>query len=212
VLLKRILLLVGPPLILAGGVVVVGALLGKAAAAELVGLIGATFFALGKLVILTPAHHPAFTATFLAGLVVTMDVLTAVVFVFNLDWLYRIPSIGAKLEALQAEGEFIVSQNRWMRRVTIVAVVAFVMFPLTMTGSVGASVFGRLLGLSKARTMLGIVGGSVLGCGLMVVFAQALRPLFDAVPSGYRTVLGLAFAAALVAALNWRYQQLRNRS
>ena len=203
------LTLVLPPLLVVLAVAAIGVGLGEAAALELAGLLGATFFALGKLVILTPAHHPAFTPLFLAIVVLLLDLLTAVVVVYNLDWLYRIGSVGKKLEALQREGEFIVSITGWMRQLTTLAVAAFVTFPMAMTGAVGAAVFGRLLGLSRTRTMLGIFAGSLTGCALMLGFARALAPLFNAIPSGYRTVAGAAFALSLVAALNWRYRRLR---
>jgi len=46
-----------------------------------------------------------------------------------------------------------------------------VMFPLSGTGAIGAAFFGRLLGLSRRRIMIGIAIGSVLGGSGMAFLA-----------------------------------------
>ena len=70
-------------------------------------------------------------------------------------------------ERLAKEGGNLAANVPWVRRVTFLAIVVFVMFPLASTGSIGGSLFGRLLGLSRVRTVVAVVLGSLSGCAAM---------------------------------------------
>ncbi len=107
----------------------------------------------------------------LVPLIVYLDLAVALVAVYNMGFLYRLPRLGAKLESLQTAGCRILARNPWMRKVTFLGIVGFVMFPLSGTGAIGGAFFGRLLGLSRRRTMVGIAIGSVLGGGGMALLA-----------------------------------------
>ena len=129
----------------------------------------ATFFFFGKLVILGGTdgeveHIREFLTTEeLFVMVLYMDLMTACVLAFHLGFMFKLPVVGPKLAALVLDGQFILQSNPWMKRATFVGLVAFVVFPLAATGSVGASIFGRLLGMSRVATFVGIALGSVLG-------------------------------------------------
>jgi hypothetical protein len=73
-----------------------------------------------------------------------MDVMTACVLSSDLGFLFSLPVAGWKLKALVDDGQFDLQSNRWMKRATFLALVAFVMFPLAATGSVSGSIFVRL--------------------------------------------------------------------
>jgi uncharacterized membrane protein len=141
----------------------------------------ASFFYLGKLVILTgalPEQSFGMTPLQLAVLVFLMDMWVAYFFAYNLHHVYRIPRVGPWLERLQRYCRYWLSRQPWMRRWAFTGVMLFVMFPLTGTGAPGGSILGRIVGLRPGTTLCAIALGSTLGCGLMAGFAARLEPSF----------------------------------
>ena len=156
-------------LLLAGG-------LGRVSAAA-----AASFFYLGKLVILSgalPDQSFGMTALSLAIMVFLMDMWVAYCFAYNLHHVYRIPRVGPWLERLQRYCRFWLSRQPWMKRWAFTGVMLFVIFPLTGTGAPGGSILGRIVGLRAWTTLCAIALGSTLGCGLMAGFAARLEPFF----------------------------------
>lgn len=176
----------------------------------------ATFFFFGKFIILGGSDGDLmdaatfFTAEQLFLLVLYMDVMTGCLLAFHLGFLFKLPVVGEKLEELVQDGHFILKSNRWMKRATFFGLVAFVMFPLAATGSVGGSIFGRLLGLGRFATLVGIVVGNLLGCGLMY-FGSEMITRYVGRDNPMLMVGGIAVIAAIVYLLNYRYRQLKQR-
>ncbi len=141
-----------------------------------------------------------------AALVVYLDVTIATLLVLNLPVLYRIPRFGPTLEGLAEHGHHMLDQRPWLRRLTFAGVMLFVMFPLTGTGAVGGSIFGRLLGLGALRTWLAIALGAVLGTGIMAGFARAIAAILTPeVRSSWEfQAAGLAVVAAVIGVIAWR--------
>jgi hypothetical protein len=180
----------------------------------------ATFFFFGRFVILggtdVPGPHEEHVASFLTRgelflMVVWMDVAVAMIFVYHAGFMYRIPFLGPRLLNLVEDGQFILSQQPWIRRVTFIGLVAFVFFPLAATGSVGGSIFGRLLGMTRRATFLAILLGSVLGCGVMWLGAGVINRYLDR-DNPWLTIGGIAVIASLILFLNWRYKALKARA
>jgi uncharacterized membrane protein len=137
---------------------------------------------LGKFIIVRGIGGSGYSAWDYALLVLYLDMLVAFFLTYNLDYAYRIPYLGRRLEGLQDHGRDVVAERPWVRKVTFFGVILFVMFPLTGTGAVGGSIFGRLLGLSRIRTLTGIFVGSVAGClGMALLADAAARVLPDQV-------------------------------
>lgn len=134
----------------------------------------ATATVAGKFIVLRGLHQEGFLDSpfKLAILVIYMDLLVASIAVYNIGVLYKIPRLGKKIEAMQENGKGILERNPWMRKVTFFGIIAFVTFPLSGTGAIGGSMFGRLLGLSKRKTMLGIAIGACLGAFAMAGLAH----------------------------------------
>lgn len=120
-----------------------------------------------------------FSAAELATMVFVLDIVWAVVLTWHSGVLFRVPYIGPHLKTAVQEGNLLLKQNRWMRRMTLVAVFGFVMLPVSSTGSIGGSLLGRLLGLNRLATFLTVVCGSVVGGLLMLKFAETLAPWFE---------------------------------
>jgi uncharacterized membrane protein len=208
---------------LVGPFVLTGGLLGILYAAYGLQFVGrllaaalAAFFFFGKFIILGGTSgelaeaRSFFTSEQLLALVLYMDLLTASLLVFHMGFLFKLPFLGPKLIALVEDGQFILKTNPWMKRVTFIGLVVFVMFPLAATGSVGGAIFGRLLGMSRLATFVGIALGSVLGCGLMYFGTGIINAYLDR-DNPVLTIGGIAFVAGLILLLNYRYRQLKAR-
>ena len=142
----------------------------------------------------------------LAAMVTYMDVSIATILVYSLPRVYRLGRMGATLEDLAEHGLYILERQRWLGRVTFVGVCAFVMFPLTGTGAIGGSIFGRLLGLSAPRTLMAIAAGAVLGSFGMAAFAAQVASAFppDVRSSWQFKVLSAVAVGLMIAVVWWR--------
>ncbi len=143
-------------------------------------------------------------------LITYLDVMLALVLAFHIGFLFRLPFIGPRVEALITDGHFILDAQPWMRRATFVGLIAFVGFPLAATGSVGGSIFGRLLGLSRPMTFLGIAIGSVIGNGFMYWFSDFIDQWIDK-DNWVMRFGGVITILVVVFVLERRYQTLRKR-
>lgn len=142
--------------------------------------IAGTFFILGRFVILFGGDEPIqlpngiefqMSSGELFVMLTTMDFLVAFFVAFHMDFLFKVPFLGPKLEGMVSDGRFILKHQPWIRNVAFVGLVLFVIFPSSTTGSIGGSIFGRLLGMKRARVVTAILIGSLLGNGLMLVLA-----------------------------------------
>lgn len=214
--LAWLLTLVGPFVLTGAVLFVVLELEGTRAAWRLASTGVATFFVFGKFVILGGGDSALqearrfYTAEQLVMLVLYMDVMTACFLTFHLGFLFRLPVIGGKLKELVDDGQFILRSNRWMKRATFLGLVAFVMFPLAATGSVGGSIFGRLLGMSRSGAFTAIVTGNALGCALMYFGSELITRHLDR-DNPLLLIGGITFIAVVIFLLNHRYRQLKAR-
>lgn len=173
-------------------------------------------FILGRFIILSGAEGTfqdtdgAVASEHLVALVCYFDIMTALVLAFHIGFLFRLPYVGPRISALVTDGHFILDAQPWMRRATFMGLVAFVGFPLAATGSVGGSIFGRLLGMSRFATFLGILIGTVAGNITMFWFSDLLGNYIDK-DNPYLKYGGLLIIVALVVILERRYRTLKNR-
>lgn len=148
-----------------------------------------------------------FTPAQLALLVFFLDAIMAVIVTFHMSVLFRLPLLGSRLKVLVEEGRSLIQSQRWMRRLTVAGVVAFVMFPLASTGSLGGSILGRLLGLSRIGTLAAVITGSVFGCSVMYFGAGLITKWLDR-DDPLVQAAGVAIVVALVILLSSRYRKL----
>lgn len=173
-------------------------------------------FILGRFIILSGAEGTfqdtdgAVASEHLVALVCYFDVMTALVLAFHIGFLFRVPYVGQRIAALVTDGHFILDAQPWMRRATFFGLVAFVGFPLAATGSVGGSIFGRLLGMSRIATFFGILIGTIAGNLTMFWFSDLLGNYIDK-DNPYLKYGGLLIIVALVVILERRYRTLKNR-
>ncbi len=178
--------LLGPILATAAVLAVVYAIQGWDVAASYVAAAATAFFLTGRFVILLgrgeaqpESHYGNFTeyldAQNLFAMLTWMDVMVAIFVAFHMAVLFKIPWAGGKLQELVSDGRFILNKQPWIRRAAFLGLVVFVIFPTSTTGSIGGTIFGRLLGMNRLRVIAAIMFGSVLGNGLMLLFAEQLN-------------------------------------
>ena len=182
----------------------------------------ATFFIFGRFVILVGQDGQSLaeatswfsdlglTPEQLFGLVTYMDVLIALFVTFHMGFLFRLPWAGRKVAGLASDGKFIMKQQPWLRRLAFFALIGFVVFPTSTTGSIGGSIFGRLLGLGRFRTVMGVLIGSLLGNSLMYFFAKEINEWIGP-DSFWLKLAGIVLLVVGVMFIEFRYRKARNR-
>lgn len=208
--------LAGPPVVTALILAGLAWAKGAAYATKLATTAVVTFFVFGKFVILggtdgdreLDSIQRFLTTEELFVLVVYMDLATACIVTFHLGFLFGLPFVGPRLNLLASDGRFIMQSNRWLRRATFIGLVAFVIFPLAATGSVGASILGRLLGMTRRATFAGIALGSVLGCAAMYLGGELLHRHLDR-DNPWLVIGGIVVLAVVVWLLNHRYRRMK---
>ncbi len=216
------LTLFGPPTLSAALLILLAICKGWAFAERLGITSLLTFFVFGRFVILGgddpqlrldpefQATARFFTSAELMLLVVYLDLAVACVLVYHAGFLFKIPFVGVRLLRLVEDGQFMLRTQPWMRRLTLAGLIVFVMMPLPATGSVGGAIFGRLLGLTRRATYLGIALGSVLGSSIMYLGANLISKHIDR-SSPLFMFSGIAAVVAIMLLLNWRYQRIKRR-
>lgn len=207
--------LVGPFILTATILILFGLFSGWGHAGKLVTTAVLTFFGAGRFIILAggdPSPDAAtrfFSSEFLFAMVTYMDLMVAILLSFHVGFMFKVPVIGPKVSELVADGRFILQRNPWMRRMTFVGLIAFVTFPLAATGSVGGSIFGRLLGMSRLQTFAGIAMGSLIGNGFMYFGSELIRRYLDR-DNPLTAVGGLVVIVALIVLLERRYRKMKH--
>ena len=171
-----------------------------------------TFFLFGRFAIALAGALPGISLSPAQAfwMLTYMDIMIALFVTFHMGLLFRLPIVGAKIGALVYDAKFILDRYRWMKRVAFVGLVVFVIFPTSTTGSIGGSIFGRLLGLGRAWTLLGISCGSVLGNLLMLWIGESLKDYID--PNNpWTKVISLVIVVMVMIVIEARYRQLKKR-
>ncbi len=135
-----------------------------------------------------------------------MDIFAAIFMALNFDLAFRIPLFGAWVSRFMDHGQAFLSCRPWLKRFYFTGIVLFVMFPLQGSGGIGASLVGRLLGMSRRNVLLAITIGAFLGCYAIALGAEYIWDLFLANP-----VLGITAAGAVIGAVIAAYCVYRRK-
>ncbi len=179
---------------------------------RVLGALGATAAVFGRFIILSGYEggisegSEYLTATQLFSIVTFTDIVGAAFLVFHIGIIFKIPWLGRKIGTLVQVGREVNRKNPWMKRLSFLGLILFVSFPASMTGSVGGTILGRLLGMSRLRTFSGIVIGSILGNGFMLLFSDLLNQLIDKDDPAFQ-LGGVLLVTAAIFFINWRFSK-----
>jgi uncharacterized membrane protein len=168
-----------------------------------------SFVFFGRVVILEPTVE--LSAEALLVMVVFMDVAAAIFSASHVTFLFRVPWIGRRLRTVAEDGETLVTKNPWTGHLTFLGLVLFVLIPIASTGSLGGGILGRILGLSRGATILGVILGSLLCSGLFYSASSWVRANISPDSTLWR-VLGVAAVVGIVWLLNRRYHQAAHKA
>ena len=176
-----------------------------------------TFFVLGRFVLLAGMEGEvtervakiAMRPSELFFLVTYLDFIVALFVTFHMGIMFRIPKIGPKLAMLAWDGKFFMDSQPWIKRMAFLGLVGFVIIPFSTTGSIGGSILGRLLGLSRWTTVGGVLLGSILGNGIMFAFAKQINKHLE--DNWTFRIVGLLVIVAICVLLEWRYRAVKNK-
>lgn len=141
-------------------------------------------------------------------LLMFLDLIVAGFLAFHLGFIFRIPFVGPRVADLMGDTQQMLSGHPWLRRASFIGLVMFVVFPTSTTGSVGGSIFGRLLGLTRVTTFLAIMLGSLLGNGGMYLLAGKLNQWIGPENKWIHWV-GIGICLAIVFFLERRYRHMQ---
>ncbi|MCU0632188.1 MAG: small multi-drug export protein [Methanolinea sp.] len=125
-----------------------------------------------------------------------LDVLAGLFMALNFELAFHIPVLGGWISRFMDHGQAFLSRRPWLKKYYFTGVVLFVMFPLQGSGGIGASLVGRLLGMSRKAVLLAITIGAFLGCYLIALGSEFIWALIIA-----RPLLGIAVAIAVIVAI-----------
>ena len=190
---------------------------------KLVGHALATFFIFGRFIVLVGTEGAASVVETaekgfrvllspgeLFAMVTYMDFMVALFVTFHMGILFRLPNVGPKIAMLVWDGKFIMDAQPWIKRVAFLGLVLFVMFPTSTTGSIGGSIFGRLLGLSRWMTVCGVLLGSIAGNALMYGFSKQINQYVGPENYGIK-IVGIVLLIVLVFLMELRYRKVKNK-
>jgi bacteriorhodopsin len=178
----------------------------------------AAFFFFGRFAILgggvldgTGWEKYVLSTSQLFGMITFNDLMVALFVTFNMGILFKIPYVGPKIAGLTCDGKFIMEQQPWIRKVAWLSTVALVIFPAASTGSVGGSIFGRLLGLDRVRTISAVAIGSIAGNSIMLYFGKLIEDLTHGPMKYVITISGIAFVVLAIYGIEWQYRKAKDR-
>lgn len=112
-----------------------------------------------------PAIDPALAWSFIVGI----DVITCLFFVWNYDYILKLPYFGRFFAWVERKGNATVVKRPWIRRLAFGGLVLYATLPLEGTGAIGGSVVGRAIGLDPVRTFFAVGLGSVVRTSVTVL-------------------------------------------
>ncbi len=206
------LTLLVPVAMLVGAIIAVWSLRGWFFATKLVGAATATFFLLGRFVILLGQEGKLDSQlNFLKPwelflMVCYMDAAAVLLVAFHVGGLFRLPWLGKRALSLVEDARFVLDRLPWMRKAAFTGLTLFVAFPLAATGAVGGSILGTLLGLGRLRVFLATVIGCLLGNGALYFAADTLGRYIDT-DHWFFKFGGITVILCVILLMEYRYRK-----
>ena len=135
-----------------------------------------------------------------------LDIVAGVFMALNFSVALKIPFLGGWIKTFIGNGEQFFRKRPWLEHYYFIGVVLFVMFPLQGSGGIGATLVGRMIGLSPGRVILAISIGALTGCAIIALGAEVIRELIL-----MNITLGITVTAGVIITLLGAYAFYRYR-
>lgn len=140
---------------------------------ELLGLAPITFVAIGKFLPLWGISGQSSLGPYQLGIGIwALDTLTVIVFVYSFEAVYRIPFARRALDKIHHNMKLLLGVYPRMKRLSLVGVFLFVLFPISGTGALAGSFIGMLLGAHRASLIMTVSLGGCFGGMIMAFLAS----------------------------------------
>jgi uncharacterized membrane protein len=137
---------------------------------ELIGVIPVAFVAVGKFIPLWGISGKSSMGPYELGVVIwALDTFTVLVFVYSFEAFYKLGPLRRSLDRMYANVTLIVRVYPIMKRASVLGVMLFVLFPVSGTGALAASLVGLLLGMHRFTLIAAVSAGGCVG-GLFMAF------------------------------------------
>ncbi|NLZ30207.1 MAG: small multi-drug export protein [Methanomicrobiales archaeon] len=124
----------------------------------------------------------AFTLAFL-------DFAGGLFMAWNFPLLLRIPCIGPHIRRFMAAGRSCLDRHPWLERFYFFGLIAFVSIPFDGSGSIIASIVGRMLGMTETEVLSCITIGGIIGS---FAIALGIDYITNLIPAGAGPWVSLA--------------------
>ena len=143
----------------------------------------------------------AFTLAFL-------DFAGGLFMAWNFPLVIRIPYAGPWISRFMEAGRTFLDRRPWLERLYFVGLIAFVALPFDGSGSIVASVVGRMLGMAKTEVLACITIGGIIGS---FAIALGIDYVVNLIPPGAGLWVSLAVLLLIGAALLVTYRSYSRR-
>ncbi|MFW5637871.1 MAG: small multi-drug export protein [Methanoculleus bourgensis] len=92
-----------------------------------------------------------------------LDFAGGLFMVWNFPLVLRIPYVGPRIQRIMAASRTYLDQRPWLERFYFLGLIAFVSIPFDGSGSIIASIVGRVLGMTETEVLSCITIGGVIG-------------------------------------------------
>ena len=143
----------------------------------------------------------AFTLAFL-------DFAGGLFMAWNFPLVIRIPYAGPWISRFMEAGRTFLDRRPWLERLYFVGLIAFVALPFDGSGSIVASIVGRMLGMAKTEVLACITIGGLIGS---FAIALGIDYVVNLIPPGAGLWVSLAVLLLIGAALLVTYRSYSRR-
>ena len=127
---------------------------------------------------------------------------------WNFPLVLRIPYVGPWVSRFVAAGRTFLDRRPWLERLYFVGLIAFVTLPFDGSGSIVASVVGRMLGMTKTEVLACITTGGIIGS---FAIALGIDYVVHLIPPGAGLWVSLALLLLIGIALLVAYRSYSRR-
>jgi len=137
-----------------------------------------------------------------------LDFVGGLFMAWNFPLVLRIPYIGPWVSRFVAAGRTFLDRRPWLERLYFVGLIAFVALPFDGSGSIVASIVGRMLGMAKTEVLSCITIGGIIGS---FGIALGIDYIVNFIPAGAGIWFSLAIFLLIVIALLVMYRNYSRR-